>query len=248
MFFHLYVTDYSLIFCRPVIFALKNPAFEANLVLSTLNSDADSQTETTLIGKNERTTKRRAGGKQISRRPSRSISKTDNKSATINKTLGKTTSKNAHPALTEKMKETNLNSAKEKANSLLNVPSRSLRDDPNTNQVRVLPVERDTREESPNYPSSSRDVTPKLSKTSTNRKKIVNSVFSSITKRKSSNDETDRQQNPDNVNFDAVPNSPPVKKKARLIFQKCFQRTFDPRTLPGYDIILAEDSDECCSE
>ncbi|XP_076674271.1 cell cycle checkpoint control protein Rad9 isoform X1 [Andrena cerasifolii] len=233
---------------KPVIFALKNPAFEANLVLSTLNSDADSQTETTLIGTNEKTTKRRVGGKRISKKPSRSISKANKKSATINKTLGNTNSENTHPALTEKMKETNLNSSKEKANSLRDVPSRSLRDDPNKNEVSVLPVERDTREESPNYPSSSRDLTSKLSETSTNRKKIANSVFSSITKRKSSKNETDREQNLDNDNFDAVPNSPPAKKRARLVFQKCFQRTFDPKTLPGYDIILAEDSDECCSE
>lgn len=44
---------------------------------------------------------------------------------------------------------------------------------------------------------------------------------------------------------DTVPNSPPppVSKKARLVFRKCFQATFDPRMLPGHDKILAKDSD-----
>lgn len=46
---------------------------------------------------------------------------------------------------------------------------------------------------------------------------------------------------------DFVPNSPPRQtssKKARLVFKKCFQNTFDPRMLPGHDRVLAKDSDE----
>lgn len=83
------------------------------------------------------------------------------------------------------------------------------------------------------------------------QKKLVNSVFSSITKRKSTNDEEDHEEEKigaDCTNSEeSVPQSPPqrqVTKRARLVFQKCFQNTFDPRMLPGHDTILVEDSDE----
>lgn len=99
-----------------------------------------------------------------------------------------------------------------------------------------------------------RSVTPANISSATDRKisdqrKLVNSVFSSITKRKS-NDEEDHQMDEEvNCNDleESVPQSPPqrqVTKRARLVFQKCFQNTFDPRMLPGHDTILAEDSDE----
>lgn len=42
---------------------------------------------------------------------------------------------------------------------------------------------------------------------------------------------------------DSVPSSPPAKK-GRFFFRRCFEATFNPDTLPGHDIILAEDSDE----
>lgn len=87
-------------------------------------------------------------------------------------------------------------------------------------------------------------------KISEGQKKLVNSVFSSITKRKSTNDEEDHEEEErtDCTNLEeSIPQSPPqrqVTKRARLVFQKCFQNTFDPRMLPGHDTILVEDSDE----
>lgn len=84
---------------------------------------------------------------------------------------------------------------------------------------------------------------------SESHRRLVKSVFSSITKRKSTNDSEDPcEEQAVNVDFnESVSCSPPrpqMTKKARLVFQKCFQNTFDPRMLPGHDTILAEDSDE----
>lgn len=42
---------------------------------------------------------------------------------------------------------------------------------------------------------------------------------------------------------DIVPSSPPTKK-SRFYFRRCFEATFNPDTLPGHNVILAEDSDE----
>ncbi|XP_054006441.1 cell cycle checkpoint control protein RAD9A isoform X1 [Hylaeus anthracinus] len=238
---------------RPVIFALKNPSLEANLVLSTLNSDADSQTETTVIGKQDKSVKQRTRNTRVPRKSSKSTNRIGNRSTNMNKTSENATAKNTHSNLIEK--NSNL-ICKEKVDVQPSVSGTSRRNDQRNDQSKngdsCLLGKQNTERESHNDGSSSHNVAG-LSKTPTNGKKLVNSIFSSITKRKSSNDEIDRQQGQNNdksnVLEDEVPDSPtPPVKKARLIFQKCFQKTFDPRTLPGYDIILAEDSDEGCSE
>jgi hypothetical protein len=48
---------------------------------------------------------------------------------------------------------------------------------------------------------------------------------------------------------DTVPGTPPPPpaKKARYIFRRCFQATFSSQMLPGYDEVLAEDSDDECN-
>lgn len=49
-----------------------------------------------------------------------------------------------------------------------------------------------------------------------------------------------------NAEEDAVPGTPPPPpaKRARYIFKRCFQATFNSQMLPGYDEVLAEDSDD----
>lgn len=42
---------------------------------------------------------------------------------------------------------------------------------------------------------------------------------------------------------DIVPGTPP-NKKGRFLFRRCFESTFNPKTIPGHDRILAEDSDD----
>jgi len=45
---------------------------------------------------------------------------------------------------------------------------------------------------------------------------------------------------------DTVPGTPPppLSKKARYIFKRCFEATFNSQMIPGYDEVLAEDSDD----
>ena len=46
-----------------------------------------------------------------------------------------------------------------------------------------------------------------------------------------------------NYDSDELPSTPP-SKKAKFFFKRCFDSTFNPDTVPGYNNILAEDSDE----
>lgn len=45
---------------------------------------------------------------------------------------------------------------------------------------------------------------------------------------------------------DTVPGTPPppLSKKARYIFKRCFEATFNSQMIPGFDEVLAEDSDD----
>ncbi|XP_031834307.2 cell cycle checkpoint control protein Rad9 isoform X1 [Nomia melanderi] len=232
---------------KPVIFGLKNPSFDGHLILSTLSSDTDSQTETTIIGKQEKSVKRRTGNRRAPRKSNKSTNKVENRTV---KTLASSTTKATHSHLSEKKKQTNEHSFHEKDNLQLNKNTKSNQSNNNINHFRL---EKDNQEEFHTNPSTSCNTSARLTEACTSGRKLVNSVFSTITKRKSSNDETNKQRLENSDKFDiledAIPSSPPPPaKKARLIFQKCFQKTFDPSTLSGYDVILAEDSDECCSE
>ncbi|XP_078036615.1 cell cycle checkpoint control protein Rad9 [Augochlora pura] len=246
---------------KPVIFGIKHASFDGSLILSTLSTGADSQTETTVIGRQERSTKRRTGNKRSSRRPNKSTSKVENKTTTNNKTSANASVKETHAHLMENRKKIYEHSCKEKDKLQLNVSNSNTKDNQSYDNISYLPaqdnekqshtktIEQNNRKILHNIPATSYGTN---SKASTSERNIVNSVFSAITKRKSINDETDGPKNRDHDKSDileTIPSSPPPPaKKARLIFQKCFQKTFDPRTLPGYDIILAEDSDECGSE
>mgnify|MGYP004581650949 CR=1 FL=1 len=227
---------YLLIFFRPVIFALKNQSFEVNLVLSTLCSDLDSQAETILTTKPQETSMRgTARNKRVPKRISnKSSSKIQNKSI---KSIENDIHKKSHSNL---MKEQ------------IKQASTSTQGNQNVNRISNLPIKRNIDEKF-HTSSYNSDIITNFNKTSISGKKLVNSIFPTITKGKSNNNETDKEENLDDdqsdVFEDKILNSPsPPNKKARLIFQKCFQKTFDPGTLPGYDIILAEDSDEDSDE
>ncbi|XP_016917372.2 cell cycle checkpoint control protein RAD9A [Apis cerana] len=224
---------------RPVIFVLKNQSFEVNLVLSTLNSDADSQTETTINKQEEKFMRKRTINKRVSKKNNNKSNRIKNKSIKSDNMLGNITLKKSHSCFMEEEKEQN--NSKEQ-------PETTTKDNQNINKVNTLPIEQNIQEKNSSY---SCDIITKFNKTSISEKKLINSEFI-ITKRKSRNDEIDKQDNlhHDNIAVEnEIPNSPPPPtKKARLILKKCFQTTFDPRTLPGYDIVLAKDSDEDCSE
>ncbi|KAK9303742.1 hypothetical protein QLX08_004623 [Tetragonisca angustula] len=217
---------------RPVIFALKNQSFEVNLVLSTLCSDLDSQAETILTNKPQETSVRgRAKNKRV---PKRNNNKSSNKiqDISIKSTLGNDIHKKSHPHLMEEQ---------------IKQASTSTEGNQNVNRISNLPIEQNIDEEFQTSSYNS-DIITNFNKTTISGKKLVNSLFPTVTKRKSNNNDINKEENLDDQSDlfeDKIPNSPsPPNKKARLIFQKCFQKTFDPRTLPGYDIILVEDSDE----
>lgn len=59
-------------------------------------------------------------------------------------------------------------------------------------------------------------------------------------------DSGNTQDAENNADEDAIPATPPLPpaKKARYIFRRCFEATYNSQMLPGYDEVLAEDSDE----
>lgn len=210
--------------------------------MSTLNSDADSQTETTINKQEEKFMKKKTINKRVSKKNNNKSNRIKNKSIKSDNILGNITLKKPHSCFMEEEKEQN--NSKEQ----LNLPETTIKD--NQNEINTSPIKQNIQEKFQKNSSYSCDIITKFNKTSISEKKMVNSVFT-IAKRKSRNDEIDKQDNPHHDNIIAIeneiPNSPPPPtKKARLILQKCFQTTFDPRTLPGYDIVLAKDSDEDC--
>lgn len=143
------------------------------------------------------------------------------------------------PAEERNQSDTTLN---QNRNASMNVANNSV----NSVQEKNLPIPEQNCSVTFNHASTS-STNRKISE---GQKKLVNSVFSSITKRKSTSDEEDPKKEEevgDCIDLEEnVPKSPQhqVIKRARLVFQKCFQNTFDPRMLPGHDTILVEDSDE----
>lgn len=210
---------------RPAVFVIKNSTFEANLVLSTLNPDVDSQSETTVTGKAAKSVQKKATVKRSTKRSNKSSSRKNNTSIS-NKTISYALSH-------------------QKETSCIEI-GREARD----NDIHAFPKEYNQNEIPANVSvSTMRNMFSKPS-VSSDQKKSVCSVFSNILKRKSSEGGTidlDNvvKENDDNDFENIVPRSPsPPSKKARFIFKKCFQTTFDLSMLPGHDIILAEDSDE----
>ncbi|KAJ9577805.1 hypothetical protein L9F63_005624, partial [Diploptera punctata] len=56
--------------------------------------------------------------------------------------------------------------------------------------------------------------------------------------------ESIKDKQKDNGDEETVPGTPPPQKKPRYLFSRCFQDTFNSQMLPGYNEVLAEDSDE----
>lgn len=194
---------------RPVVFIMKSPTFETNLVLATLNPDSDTQTESTVSGRQSASEMKRSRAKRTSK-PARNITKNTNKS--VNQSLA---------AGTSKSKRQNIEA--ESARNTEALSEMSLPRDRRFGASTAKETETESFLKSPIKPSQSVG---------------ISSIFSSVMKRKS---DDMRDQCDDN---DVIPNSPQKQpsKKARTIFQRCFQTTFDPRDIPGYDDVEVEDS------
>lgn len=227
-------------FFRPMLLTLKNQGFEANLLLSTLSSDSDSQSDSTTVNRQVQPVRK----KSVS---SRNISKRNNKSSNQIK-------KSTSPA--ELKNNTFKNRPEKKTNQIdktltqissVNIVSMEANNSINSAQERNLKQKSSLLNP---FDATSSVISKKIPD---DQRKLVNSVFSNIVKRKSASDEEDCKLQEQIAGKcidleESIMRSPPslrqAAKKAKLVFQKCFQNTFDPRMLPGHDIILVEDSDE----
>lgn len=199
------------------MFVLKNPSFEANLVLATLNPEMENHSSVN-AGLKKKTVPKKA--------PSRN-------SKTVSRpSKAKSTVKNHQ---TSKRPSNNQKKAEEDRFSI-GAASMSVQDInlSENNVIQSPPTKVNTCESTVVDSSSSSSVIKKTNS-------ALQNLFPPIP-RKKSNPGGSNQRNDDEI----IPCSPPRRpsKKARLIFQKCFKATFDPRMLPGHDEVLAEDSDE----
>ncbi|TGZ55955.1 cell cycle checkpoint control protein RAD9A [Temnothorax longispinosus] len=222
---------------RPILFTLKSQAFETNLLLSTLSPDSDSQSDSSVVSRQIQSVRRKNAS-------SRGTSKRANKfSSRMKKSKPEVSDIFKRPAEEKNQSDKTLN---QNRNASINIVSANN----SINGVRERNLPEQSRRSVAFSPASTSSATSK--KISEDKRKLVKSVFSSITKRKLTDDEEDREKEEEvavdcNNCEESVLQSPPrcqVAKKARLVFQKCFQNTFDPRMLPGHDTILVEDSDE----
>lgn len=225
-----------------MLLTLKNQGLEVKLLLSTLSPDSESQSDSSTINKQvQPIRKKNASSRNISKRISKSsnrIKKSTLPSELIIDNIIKNRSEKKENQMDKMLNQTttsvNIISV-EANNSINNAQERSLK------QSRLLlnPVSATSSMINKKIPDDQR--------------KLVNSVFSNIAKRKSISDEEDCELQEQTVEQcinlgESVLHSPsPLRqatKKAKLVFQKCFQNTFDPQMLPGYNTILVEDSDE----
>ncbi|XP_057326334.1 cell cycle checkpoint control protein RAD9A [Microplitis mediator] len=239
---------------RPVVFVVKDISFEANLVLSTINPDLGNSGISDTSIHNRRQAVKKRGALQRSVKPTKAKEKTTKTSK--NKTTASTGSSiiqsiNSSDKSTPKAKGSKkLQTVKVDVHSskVAGVQSAQISNDPD----RTIPV-------TDNQPSSSAGSrrrssfiaeTPS-SHSSSPRARILSgassaSIFTPASKRRTSGDDGNYSDPQPMEQDDVVPSSPPPRssKKAKIIFKKCLQATFDPTSVPGHDMMLAKDSDE----
>ncbi|XP_031778714.1 cell cycle checkpoint control protein RAD9A [Nasonia vitripennis] len=205
---------------RPAIFICQNNDIETHLVLATLNPDCDTGSQST--------TSTAATNLAPKKAPS--------KRATTRGRGAKSFSKKSFNS-TNKTNRTNVNTS-------TNTPGIENADSPG----RISDFgDSPSQNKRDSFDSSRTTITPKTSaqKGTTSGNSDKPNPFSSFLKRKSDQKISSPTRNNDD-NEDLVQNSPPrhQSKRAKLIFQKCFQSTFDPRLLPGHNNVEVEDSGE----
>ncbi|XP_012061347.1 PREDICTED: cell cycle checkpoint control protein RAD9A [Atta cephalotes] len=228
---------------RPILFTVKSPAFETNMLLSTLSPDCDSQSDTSIVSRQVQSIRK----KNASRSTSNRVNKIS--SSRIKKSIKPTVSDVSKNTLVKEKIQSD-KTHNENKNASVSIVNANANNSINAHEKNShMPVQ-NCYSVACSLASTSSAISRKISE---NQRKLVNSVFSSITKRKSSDDKVNQKEKEDTIvcfDLDNVPQSPPrkVAKRAKIVFQKCFQNTFDPRMLPGHDTILVEDSDESNSD
>ncbi|XP_011506336.1 PREDICTED: cell cycle checkpoint control protein RAD9A [Ceratosolen solmsi marchali] len=200
---------------RPIVFICKTLGVESNLVLATLNPDDDLGSQSTTH------TRPNSVLKNSAKKPTKAKGKIKSLSKTV---FGKLANKYPTNTNTEKIESSDKISNASETSSPNNNNKFNATNSPRVNSAKVI-----------------------ASNSNTNKRENDNSskqnAFSSLLKRKSNQE----IHSPDGGDKDdLVQNSPPKQpsKKAKLIFKKCFQTTFNPESLPGYNNIEVEDSGE----
>jgi len=208
-------------------------------LLSTLSPDCDSQSDSSVVSRQIQSVRRKnTSSRSTSRHVSKSSSRIKKSEVIIKPEVSDAFKR---PAEERNKSDKTLN---KNMNASMNIVSANN----SINGARGRDLH--TPEQSRSVALSSGNTTLATDRKVSESRKLINSVFSNITKRKSTNDEKDHKEEVavDCIDLEeSVPQSPPrrqVAKRAKMIFQKCFQSTFDPRMLPGHDTILVEDSDE----
>ncbi|KYM92613.1 Cell cycle checkpoint control protein RAD9A [Atta colombica] len=229
---------------RPILFTVKSPAFETNMLLSTLSPDCDSQSDTSIVSRQVQSIRK----KNASRSTSNRVNKVS--SSRIKKSIKPTVSDVSKNTLVKEKIQSD-KTHNENRNAPVSIVNANANNSINAYEKNShMPIQ-NCYSVACSLASTSSAISRKISE---NQRKLVNSVFSSITKRKSSDDKVNQKEKEDTIVCfdldDNVPQSPPrkVAKRAKIVFQKCFQNTFDPRMLPGHDTILVKDSDESNSD
>ncbi|KYN42615.1 Cell cycle checkpoint control protein RAD9A [Trachymyrmex septentrionalis] len=231
---------------RPILFMVKSPAFETNMLLSTLSPDCDSQSDTSIVSRQVQSVRKKNSSRSTSNRVNKMSSSRIKKliKPTVSDVSKNTLVKEKIQSKTQDSSNKTLNENRNASVSIVNANANNSINDVQERNSHI-PVQR-CCSVTCSPASTSSAISRKISE---GQRKLVNSVFSSITKRKSMDDKGNQKEEEDAIDCDLddnVPQSPPrkVAKKAKVVFQKCFQNTFDPRMLPGHNTILVEDSDE----
>ncbi|XP_020279673.1 cell cycle checkpoint control protein RAD9A isoform X2 [Pseudomyrmex gracilis] len=271
---------------KPMLLALRAPSFEANLLLSTLSLDSDSQSESSVATRQIQPVRRKnTSSRSISRRGRKASNQV--KRSIVPTKSPNNTFRNKSPEEENRMVKTLNQTRNSSANIIFAKTNKSTDDGQERNHRSYIEQNQNKIEQNrllTVIPASTSSITSKnqmdktLSQINTNNstnivfgkthnfmdrvqernlkkhRKLVKSVFSTITKRKSTCDEnysteedpiTEEYSNLDeSVSRSLSSSSKQVAKKAKVVFQKCFQTTFDPRMLPGHDVVLVGDSDE----
>jgi len=231
-----------------MLLTLKNHVFEGNLLLSTLNPDSDSQSDSTSISRSIQPVRKRNTSRNVSKHVSKTSSNRKHhprkKSAVTHKSATNNTFKIPHE---DNLMESQFDRITGASTSV--VVGEVEANNSITSDIREMNQKQPERSRlfALNSPSTMSCTSNR--RISEDQQKLISTVFSSIAKRKSvSDDESFKEKEKTDIDLEEnVPRSPPsrlVAKRARVVFQKCFQTTFDPHMLSGHDVILAEDSEE----
>ncbi|XP_011314245.1 cell cycle checkpoint control protein RAD9A isoform X1 [Fopius arisanus] len=203
---------------KPVIFLLKSAAFEAHLVLSTLDPENQYPPDTTIRDKRQ-TSKKRTAAKSKKQTAQKKKANNIERSTKTAETFG-----NILALVHQRDKN----------------PGNSIIDEPELiSAIRSTSIDSRTTSNGVSTAKSQRISTISTVQSSGSAIPRRTSLFPNPLERRH------RDSQDDNENDDTVPDSPPPPaKRAKTIFKRCFENTFDPKMLPGHETLLANVSDE----